>query len=254
MQSSRKLLENEATSQPEFSPTIEIHLPLQPSSLPRGKKSKSRAERGAHPQHAQHPTYPSFPKFPRKNVLNTIANLVSARVPDTLEVAVPLGEAVHAVVALAHCAHEAAKRVDLVLAGVAAVLVDLGDADLDGAVVLGLDDAVGRAALAGDVPAQRKNNGLVKGYVLFFPSQFLLVDSGGLGGCWCWGVGRGLSWESLGVFRGVAYRSTSSPRSFSILTVLVGVEKGLEGVGGREGADLSSPCLPVSSSKSRSSL
>ena len=84
------------------------------------------------------------------------ANLVSARVPDTLEEAVPLGEAVDAVVALAHCAHEAAKRVDLVLAGVAAVLVDLGDADLDGAVVLGLDDAVGRAALAGDVPAQGK--------------------------------------------------------------------------------------------------
>ena len=90
----------------------------------------------------------------RRRLLNTIANLVSARVPDTLEVAVPLGEAVHAVVALAHRAHEAAERVDLVLAGVAAVLVDLGDADLDGAVVLGLDDAVGRAALAGDVPAQ----------------------------------------------------------------------------------------------------
>lgn len=83
------------------------------------------------------------------------ANLVSARVPDTLKVAVPLGEAVHAVVALAHCAHEAAKRVDLVLASVTAVLVHLGDADLNRAVVLGLDDAVGRAALAGDVPAQR---------------------------------------------------------------------------------------------------
>jgi hypothetical protein len=35
-------------------------------------------------------------------------------------------------------------------------------------VVLGLDDAVGRAALAGDVPAQRENNGSVKGYVLSF--------------------------------------------------------------------------------------
>lgn len=32
-----------------------------------------------------------------------------------------------------------------------AVLVDLGDGDLDGAVVLGLDDAVGSAALARDV-------------------------------------------------------------------------------------------------------
>lgn len=122
-----------------------------------------RAEQseGASTHAQQHPTYlssQSFPPFPQKKkfaLLNTIANLVSARVPDTLEVAVPLGEAVHAVVALAHRAHEAAERVDLVLAGVAAVLVDLGDADLDGAVVLGLDDAVGRAALAGDVPAQK---------------------------------------------------------------------------------------------------
>ena len=87
----------------------------------------------------------------RRRLLNTIANLVSARVPDTLEVAVPLGEAVHAVVALAHRAHEAAERVDLVLAGVAAVLVDLCDADLHRGVVLGLDDAAGGAALAGDI-------------------------------------------------------------------------------------------------------
>jgi hypothetical protein len=82
-------------------------------------------------------------------------SLVSARVPDVLE-AVALGEAVHAVVALAHGADEAAEGVDLVLASVTAVLVNLGDGDLDRAVVLGLDDAVGRAALAGDVPAQRK--------------------------------------------------------------------------------------------------
>lgn len=33
----------------------------------------------------------------------------------------------------------------------AAGLVNLGDGDLDGAVVLGLDDAVGGRALAGDV-------------------------------------------------------------------------------------------------------
>jgi hypothetical protein len=32
-----------------------------------------------------------------------------------------------------------------------AVLVNLGDGDLDRAVILGLDDAVGGAALAGDV-------------------------------------------------------------------------------------------------------
>jgi hypothetical protein len=133
-------------------------------------------------------------------MLNTIANLVSARVPDTLEVTVPLGEAVHAVVALAHRAHEAAERVDLVLAGVAAVLVDLGDADLDGAVVLGLDDAVGRAALAGDVPAQRKNHGLVKGYgiLFFFNSSSTRVCAGA--GAWAWKEGfRGSRW---GIFEG----------------------------------------------------
>lgn len=39
----------------------------------------------------------------------------------------------------------------MVLTGVAAVLVNLGDGDLDGGVVVGLDDAVGGAALAGDV-------------------------------------------------------------------------------------------------------
>ena len=100
------------------------------------------------------PLIPSFP-FLKKDLPQNNP-LVSARVPDVLEEAVALGEAVHAVVALAHGADEAAEGVDLVLASVTAVLVNLGDGDLDRAVVLGLDDAVGRAALAGDVPAQRK--------------------------------------------------------------------------------------------------
>jgi hypothetical protein len=39
----------------------------------------------------------------------------------------------------------------VVLASIAAVLVDFGDGDLDRGVVLGLDDAVGSGALAGDV-------------------------------------------------------------------------------------------------------
>ena len=65
-------------------------------------------------------------------------------------------QAVHGVVALAHSADEAAESVDVVLASdSAAVLVDLGDGDLDGSVVLGLDDAVGSAALARDVAAMR---------------------------------------------------------------------------------------------------
>jgi hypothetical protein len=63
-----------------------------------------------------------------------------------------LRQAVDGVVALAHRTDEAAEGVDVVLAGDgAAVLVDLGDRNLYGAVVLGLDDAVGSAALARDI-------------------------------------------------------------------------------------------------------
>jgi hypothetical protein len=76
---------------------------------------------------------------------------LSLRAPDALKEAVLLGKPVNGVVALAHGADEAAKGVCLVIAGVTTVLIDLADADLDGAVVLGLDDAAGGAALAGDV-------------------------------------------------------------------------------------------------------
>jgi hypothetical protein len=68
---------------------------------------------------------------------------LSGSAPDTLEEAILLCEPVEAVVALAHGADEAAEGVDLVVAGVAAVLVNLADAELDGSVVLGLDDASG---------------------------------------------------------------------------------------------------------------
>jgi hypothetical protein len=71
--------------------------------------------------------------------------------PDVLEVAIALGQAVEGVIALAAGTDEAAKSVGLVLAGVAAVLVNLADGELDGGVVVGLDDAVGGAALAGHV-------------------------------------------------------------------------------------------------------
>lgn len=71
--------------------------------------------------------------------------------PDTLEEPILLRKSVEGVVALGARSHEAAERVDLVLAGVAAVLVDFADADLHRCVVLSPDDAVGRAALAGDV-------------------------------------------------------------------------------------------------------
>lgn len=70
--------------------------------------------------------------------------------PDALQEAITLCQSVEGVVALAHGADETAESVDLVLAGVSAVLVDLSDGDLDGGVVLGLNDAVGGAALAWD--------------------------------------------------------------------------------------------------------
>lgn len=70
--------------------------------------------------------------------------------PDALQETITLCQSVEGVVALAHGADETAESVDLVLAGVSAVLVDLSNGDLDGGVVLGLDDAVGGAALAWD--------------------------------------------------------------------------------------------------------
>lgn len=76
---------------------------------------------------------------------------LAASGPDVLEVAVALGKAVEGVVALAAGTDETAEGVGLVLAGVAAVLVNLADGDLDRGVVVGLDDAVGGAALAGHV-------------------------------------------------------------------------------------------------------
>ena len=85
---------------------------------------------------------------------------LSLGAPDALEETVPLGEAVHGVVALGHSANETGESVDVILAGdLTAVLVNLGDRDLDGGVVLGLDDTVGGRALPGDVTRkERKKN------------------------------------------------------------------------------------------------
>lgn len=75
--------------------------------------------------------------------------------PDGLDEAIALGKAVESVIALTHGTDETAEGVDVVLAGdSAAVLVNLGDGDLDGGVVLGLDDAVGGAALARNVAGE----------------------------------------------------------------------------------------------------
>lgn len=117
------------------------------------------------------PEFPSFTPWPaqhlcrgqhvlRHRAFNRIVPdvihlslLLSA--PDALQETITLCQPVEGVVALAHRADEAAEGVDLVLAGVSAVLVDLSDGDLDGCVILGLDDAVGCAALAGDQTVEK---------------------------------------------------------------------------------------------------
>lgn len=76
---------------------------------------------------------------------------LSTGAPHILHESIALSETVQAVVALAHGSYKSAESIDLVLASVAAVLVDLANTNLNGSVVLGLDDAVGRAAFAGDV-------------------------------------------------------------------------------------------------------
>ena len=72
-----------------------------------------------------------------------IPNHLPASAPDGLEEAVLLCEPVEAVVGLTHGANETADGVGLVVAGVAAVLVNLANAELDRGVVLGPDDASG---------------------------------------------------------------------------------------------------------------
>lgn len=79
------------------------------------------------------------------------ANL-SLCAPNALDEAVTLGQSVQGIVRLAHGTDEAAEGVDVVLAGDgAARLVNLGNGDLNRGMVLGLDNAVGGRALAGDV-------------------------------------------------------------------------------------------------------
>lgn len=80
--------------------------------------------------------------------------------PNGLQEPIPLRQSVQAVVALSAAAHEATERVHLVLAGVAARLVDFADADLDGGVVFGFDDAVCGGAFAGDVAVVREGAGV----------------------------------------------------------------------------------------------
>lgn len=162
------------------------------------------------------------------HAFSALTSHLSLAAPDVLDEAVTLGQSVQGIVGLAHGADETAEGVDVVLAGDgAARLVNLGDGDLDGGVVLGLDDAVGGRALAGDVAVWSERCGLASLVppmnactCIHFRSPFPSICSRG----------------SEGI---CPYRSTISPRSFSILAVVLGgclgerVEGGF--VGGQEG-------------------
>jgi hypothetical protein len=74
------------------------------------------------------------------------------RAPHLREKATLLSQPVQRVVRLAHCPNKPAKREVGVLSwNGAAVVVDVGDGDLDGTMVIGADQAVGCAALARDI-------------------------------------------------------------------------------------------------------
>jgi hypothetical protein len=91
-------------------------------------------------------------RTPRTSCPQNPSPNLALRAPDALQEPVALCEAVEGVVALAHGADEPGEGIGDVLAlDGAAVLIDLGDGDLAGPVVLGLDDAARRRALAGDV-------------------------------------------------------------------------------------------------------
>lgn len=97
---------------------------------------------------------PIFNPIKQQSLLEKAGNL-SLSTPDTLQISIALGKTVEGVISLAASAHKSAERIDAVLAGVAAVLVNVADGDLHGGVVVGFDDAVGSAAFAGDVAVIR---------------------------------------------------------------------------------------------------
>jgi hypothetical protein len=115
------------------------------------KNPKPRAKKQTAKRKAYNPSHLSASTLYPQTHARTHLLVLPGRAPHVLEEPVALGKTVQRVIALAHGADEAAQSVVDGLAGVAAVLVNLSDRDLDGRVVLGLDDAVGGAALARDV-------------------------------------------------------------------------------------------------------
>lgn len=71
--------------------------------------------------------------------------------PDVLQQTITLGQSVQRIITLSHSSDETAESINLVLAGSASILINLCDGDLNGSVVLGLDDTVGCAAFTWNV-------------------------------------------------------------------------------------------------------
>lgn len=76
---------------------------------------------------------------------------LAASAPHILQQTIPLRQPVQRVVALTHGSHESAECVNLALACESTILINLANGDLDGCMILGLDNAVGGTALSGDV-------------------------------------------------------------------------------------------------------
>jgi len=76
---------------------------------------------------------------------------LAASAPNVLQQSIPLCQSVQRIITLAHRSYETAKGVNLALACESTILINLADGDLNGCVVLCLNNAVGCAAFAGDV-------------------------------------------------------------------------------------------------------
>jgi hypothetical protein len=86
-------------------------------------------------------------------ILSSLISLLSrlTSTPNSLQEPIPLRQPVQTIISFGSGSHKSAQRVHLVLARVAAGLVDFADADLHAGVIFGFDDAVRGAAFAGDV-------------------------------------------------------------------------------------------------------
>lgn len=83
---------------------------------------------------------------------NSIPKHLSGVRPDVLEDTVLLGQSVERVISLGSRSDVTGQSVgDVVTGNGSASLVDLGDVDLDGGVVISLDDSVSGRALSGNV-------------------------------------------------------------------------------------------------------